>query len=106
MYDNNPDWRSYFGLIESLYQRHPVRIDIAGTVESIAQITKETLYTCYETFYHPGNMLLFVVGPVDPERIMSLVRENQANPLPRRGKSAGSSPKSRRRWPVRAMRFG
>lgn len=78
MYDDNPDWRSYFGLIESLFQQHPVRIDIAGTVESIAEITKDTLYTCYETFYHPGNMLLFVVGPVDPERIMTLVRENQA----------------------------
>jgi predicted Zn-dependent peptidase len=78
MYDDSPDWRSYFGLIEALYQRHPVRIDIAGTVESISQITKEWLYTCYETFYHPSNMLLFVVGPVDPEAIMKLVRENQA----------------------------
>ncbi|MBO2532197.1 Predicted Zn-dependent peptidase [Planifilum fulgidum] len=78
MYDDNPDWRAYFGLIESLYQRHPVRIDIAGTVESISRITKDALYTCYETFYHPGNMLLFVVGPVDPEKILDLVKENQA----------------------------
>lgn len=78
MYEDNPDWRSYFGLIESLYHRHPVRIDIAGTVESISQITKDTLYKCYETFYHPSNMLLFVVGPVDPEKIMALVKENQA----------------------------
>ncbi|MFC4077901.1 EF-P 5-aminopentanol modification-associated protein YfmH [Salinithrix halophila] len=78
MYDDNPDWRSYFGLIEAMYQNHPVRIDIAGTVESIAEITKETLYTCYETFYHPSNMLLFVVGPIDPEPIMELIRQNQA----------------------------
>src|SRR6478672_4091372 len=44
MYDDNPDWRLFFGLIENLYQEHPVRIDIAGTVESIAPITKDHLY--------------------------------------------------------------
>ncbi|SFS60044.1 EF-P 5-aminopentanol modification-associated protein YfmH [Marininema halotolerans] len=79
MYDDNPDWRSYFGLIEAMYNQHPVKIDIAGTVDSIAKITKDTLYTCYETFYHPSNMLLFVVGPIDQEKIMQLVRENQAS---------------------------
>jgi len=78
MYDDNPDWRSYFGLIEAMYQRHPVKIDIAGTVESIGKITKELLYTCYETFYHPSNMLLFVVGPFQPDRLLDLIRENQA----------------------------
>lgn len=78
MYDDNPDWRVYFGLIETMYRRHPVRIDIAGTVESIAEITKETLYRCYETFYHPSNMVLFVVGGIDHKRLMPLVRENQA----------------------------
>jgi predicted Zn-dependent peptidase len=78
MYRDNPDWRSYFGLIEALYQKHPVRIDIAGTVDSIAEITKDTLYECYHTFYHPSNMSLFVVGGVDPEEVMQLVRDNQA----------------------------
>jgi predicted Zn-dependent peptidase len=77
MYDDNPDWRSYFGLIEAMFQNHPVKIDIAGTVESIAKINKELLYTCYETFYHPSNMLLFVVGPIDPDKIMELIRKNQ-----------------------------
>ncbi|OYD09508.1 EF-P 5-aminopentanol modification-associated protein YfmH [Paludifilum halophilum] len=77
MYEDNPDWRSFFGLIDAMYEKHPVEIDIAGTVESIAEIDKETLYTCYETFYHPSNMLLFVVGPFDPEEIMDLIRKNQ-----------------------------
>ncbi|MCY8199263.1 insulinase family protein [Bacillus subtilis] len=77
MYDDNPDWRLYFGVIENMYKEHPVRIDIAGTVESISHITKDLLYECYETFYHPSNMLLFIVGPVDPEAIVSQVRENQ-----------------------------
>ena len=78
MYRDNPDWRVYFGLIESLYQRHPVHIDIAGTAESVRSITKELLYECYRTFYHPSNMMLFAVGGFDPEAIMELVRANQA----------------------------
>ncbi|AYC29300.1 EF-P 5-aminopentanol modification-associated protein YfmH [Paenisporosarcina cavernae] len=77
MYDDNPDWRLYFGTIENLYEKHPVKIDIAGTVESISHITAEHLYTCYNTFYHPSNMILFVVGAVDPEKMMSFIRENQ-----------------------------
>lgn len=71
MYADNPDWRVYFGLIEAMYAKHPVHIDIAGTIESIATITKETLYTCYNSFYHPSNMLLFVVGGVEPRRYSS-----------------------------------
>ncbi|MBA9024793.1 EF-P 5-aminopentanol modification-associated protein YfmH [Peribacillus huizhouensis] len=77
MYDDNPDWRLYFGTIENMYHNHPVKIDIAGTVETIAEITKDLLYECYETFYHPSNMLLFIVGPVEPEEIMEKIRNNQ-----------------------------
>lgn len=78
MYSDNPDWRVYYGLIENMYHDHPIKIDIAGTVESISHITKELLLDCYHTFYHPSNMLLFVIGPVDPEDIVSLVENNQA----------------------------
>lgn len=77
MYQDNADWRLYFGTIGNMYHNHPVKIDIAGTIESIDKITKDLLYECYETFYHPSNMLLFIVGPVDPNEIMSLIRENQ-----------------------------
>ncbi|RXT15177.1 pitrilysin family protein [Ammoniphilus sp. CFH 90114] len=78
MYDDNADWRVYFGLIQNMYHHHPVQIDIAGTIPSITEITKDMLYTCYETFYHPSNMLLFIVGAVEPKEILNLVRENQA----------------------------
>ncbi|MCU6707167.1 insulinase family protein [Paenibacillus sp. J5C_2022] len=78
MYRDNADWRVYFGLIDALYHHHPVHIDIAGTVDSIYQIDKETLYHCYETFYHPSNMLLFVVGGVEAEEVFRLVKSNQA----------------------------
>jgi len=77
MYQDNADWRSYFGLIEAMYKTHPIHIDIAGTIDSISQISQETLYACYNTFYHPNNMILFVVGGVDPNEIISLVRANQ-----------------------------
>lgn len=79
MYRDNADWRIYYGLIEALYSKHPIHIDIAGTVESISHITKETLYDCYRAFYHPANMVLFVVGGVEPEEILTLVKENQQN---------------------------
>ncbi|MGV2805953.1 peptidase M16, partial [Clostridium perfringens] len=68
----------YFGLIEAMYKVHPEHIDIAGTVESIGTMTKDDLYTCYNAFYHPSNMLLFVVGGVDPVETMNLIRSNQA----------------------------
>ncbi len=78
MYDDNPDWRLYFGAIQNLFENHPVKIDIAGTKESIAEITKDMLYECYHTFYHPSNMLLFIVGPVQVEEIMKQIKDNQA----------------------------
>ncbi|TYR77876.1 insulinase family protein [Rossellomorea vietnamensis] len=78
MYDDNADWRLYFGVIQNMYQNHPVKIDIAGTIESISHITKDMLYQCYETFYHPSNMLMFIVGAVEPEKIIKQVRENQS----------------------------
>ncbi|QPC46406.1 EF-P 5-aminopentanol modification-associated protein YfmH [Mangrovibacillus cuniculi] len=77
MYDDNPDWRLYFGMIDNMYHHHPVGIDIAGTVESISKVTDKLLYTCYNTFYHPSNMLFFVVGAVDPESMMTFIKENQ-----------------------------
>ena len=77
MYDDQPDWRLYFGAIENMYHTHPVKIDIAGTIESIDKITAEHLYTCYNTFYHPSNMLLFVVGAIDPAEMMAFIEDNQ-----------------------------
>lgn len=78
MYDDNPDWRVYRGLREALYHRHPVRIEIAGTVESIAEIDKDTLYRCYETFYHPENMAVVVAGGFDADAVMACIEANQA----------------------------
>lgn len=76
MYEDNPQWRLFFNLLGALYQKHPVRIDIAGTVESISKINKEVLYQCYRTFYHPSNMAIFVVGDVDAEQVLAQIENN------------------------------
>ncbi|GER65689.1 putative zinc protease YmfH [Weizmannia acidilactici] len=93
MYNDNPDWRLYYGVIENLYKNHPVKIDIAGTVESIAKITAEQLYECYRTFYHPSNMLLLAVGNVSPEEVISFLKKNQEK------KKYEKVPEIKRRFP-------
>lgn len=77
MYEDDPNWRMFFGILNNLYPTHPLHIDIGGTVESIDKITAQDLYTCYRTFYQPSNMVLFVVGKMEPEKLMKLIRENQ-----------------------------
>jgi predicted Zn-dependent peptidase len=76
MYQDNPNWKVFFNSLKSLYNEHPVKIDIAGTVDSIYEITKEDLYTCYNTFYVPNNMMVFVVGDVDIDETFSVVENN------------------------------
>ncbi|GFP20623.1 hypothetical protein HKBW3S03_02126, partial [Candidatus Hakubella thermalkaliphila] len=76
MYEDNAQWRIFFNLLAAMYQEYPVRVDIAGTVESIRKIDKDVLYKCYRTFYHPSNMALFVVGDVDPGRVLEQVEAN------------------------------
>lgn len=72
MYDDAAGWRVFFNLLKGLYASHPVRIDIAGTVESIAQIDAPLLYRCYHTFYHLSNMALCIAGNVSEEAILAL----------------------------------
>ncbi len=75
MYYDVPGWMSTFNLLKCLYKNHPVRIDIAGTVESISHITDRLLYDCYDTFYNLNNMALAVVGNVDVETVLSVCDE-------------------------------
>src|SRR5690625_2491340 len=79
MYDDQPDWQSFIGTVQGMFKHHPVKIDIAGTVESIHKITKEDLYTCYYTFYHPENMTLFLTGNFDGREMMELIEKNQSS---------------------------
>ncbi|KPI48181.1 EF-P 5-aminopentanol modification-associated protein YfmH [Clostridioides sp. GD02377] len=75
MYNDDPDWNVYFNCLKAMYVNYPARIDIAGTVDSIYKITKEELYKCYNTFYNPGNMALFVVGDLDVEKVVDVTKK-------------------------------
>ena len=75
MYEDNADSKVYEDLFSAMYRKHPVRVPIAGSEESIGNITAQTLYDCYRAFYHPGNMILTVVGDVDPEEVVRIARD-------------------------------
>lgn len=77
MYQEQPGYKIMFNTLRAMYDTHPIKVDIAGSVDSIYKITKDDLYLCYETFYHPSNMVLFVVGDVDPEQILNIVTEHE-----------------------------
>ncbi|HHU56421.1 MAG TPA: insulinase family protein [Acholeplasmataceae bacterium] len=77
MYLDRPSSRAHVGIMQNMFRESPIREDIVGTKESIAAINKEVLNKCYNTFYHPSNMMLMVVGNVDPEVIIKTVEENQ-----------------------------
>jgi len=72
---DNPDTRVFETLMQSMYENHPIREPILGTVDSIAKITAETLHQCHRAFYRPGNMVLCVVGDVDAQSIADIAGE-------------------------------
>ena len=84
MIQDNPDWKVFTNLMAALYQHHPIRLSVAGSVESIAQITPDTLYACHKAFYDPANMVLCVAGPVEAEQVCAIAREilpKEAGPI-------------------------
>ena len=74
MYDDDPGWRLYINALDCMYKNNAIKIDIAGTVESISKIDKDVLYKCYNTFYHPSNMLLVVCGNFEPEKMLEGIK--------------------------------
>jgi predicted Zn-dependent peptidase len=76
MYQDDAGWRSFFNLLGAFYKNNPVKLDIAGTVDSISKIDKNILYKCYNTFYHPSNMIILVVGDVQPNEVFKQVEKN------------------------------
>ena len=80
-YEDSADWVSYMGILGNLFREHPIRIDIAGTAETIAKIDVETLQSCHDRFYRPSNMHLFVAGDLDCEDLFRfLAGRSRARP--------------------------
>ena len=101
MCEDSPDYVVYDELMRCLYAHHPIREAVAGTVESIAAITPETLYRCHQIFYNPCNMALSVVGDVDPARVRDIAiellpTEGGEVPVSDYGAPEGMAPAARR----------
>lgn len=75
MYADDPDWRIYFGGLQALYRRHPLRIDIAGTAKTISGITAPLLRAIHRHYYHPANMALAAVSPMPVRETFEVVEE-------------------------------
>lgn len=72
MTNDEPGWRLFFNMLRGMYHAHPVKIDIAGSIESIAKIDADLLYRCYHTFYNLHNMVLSVAGNVKAEEVIAI----------------------------------
>ena len=75
MYDDDPSWKLYINAMNCMYKENPIKIDIAGTIESISEITPDVLYKCYNTFYHPSNMIMVVCGDFIPENLIEEIKK-------------------------------
>ncbi len=82
MYDDSPAWRVMFNMLGAMYHNHPVRIDIAGTTESIAKIDHALLYKCYNTFYNPANMFICVAGNIETEKVLKQIESGINTSIP------------------------
>ena len=78
MYLDDPDTVIYEKTLENCFSNHPMKNSIIGTIKSVRSITKEELYTCYNTFYHPSNMFIVVTGNVDPIETIKIIKKNQS----------------------------
>ena len=101
MTEDDPAWRVYSDLMQSLYARNPIRDCVVGSIESIAQITPEILYDCHRAFYVPSNMALCVAGPASPNDVLSaavdiLSGDRAPVPRPDYGEAESAAPVSAR----------
>lgn len=77
MYQDKPYTRLYEGITYNAFHNHPIKYPVIGTIESINKVTKDDLYTCYNTFYHPSNMFIVITGNVNPDKTMELIKEHE-----------------------------
>lgn len=76
MYDDDPEWQVFFNYLYAMYgEKHAITKDIAGTVDTIAKITPEVLYKCYNTFYDPSNMVICVAGDIDADKVLTKIKQ-------------------------------
>ncbi len=84
MYEDSAGWRVLFNMLGQMFEKHPVKIDIAGTCESIAKIDDKLLYECYNTFYDLSNMCLCIAGNVDTDKTLDIIEKNVKKSSPKK----------------------
>lgn len=89
LFEDNLEWVSFHTALKALYGQHPLAVDMAGTVESVAQIGRRSLEIFYRTYYRPKSMSIFLCGEVDPLVGRQLVQEIVDDLLPRAGGEGG-----------------
>ncbi len=77
MLNDKPYWFLYEKTIDNCFINHPIKYPVGGTVKTIKEITKEDLYKCYNTFYHPSNMFITISGNIDPVKTIEIIKNNQ-----------------------------
>ncbi len=77
MYQDKPFSRMYEGILYNTFINHPMKYPVIGTIDSVNSITKENLYDCYNTFYHPSNMFVVVTGNVNPKEVMKVITDHE-----------------------------
>lgn len=79
MYDDDPSWQLYINAMDCLYKENPIKIDIAGSIESISKINPDVLYKCYNTFYNPSNMVFVACGDFEPDELLREIKSRLIN---------------------------
>jgi predicted Zn-dependent peptidase len=75
-YEDDPEYMIFFNVIKNMYKDHPIKNDIGGTEDSVRNTTMEQLFKCYEAFYTPSNMMVYVAGDLEPEEVFSLIESS------------------------------
>lgn len=75
MYEDYPQWKVYLNALEAMYQEHPIKLDITGSIETISKINPDILYKCYQTFYTPSNMAMVICGDFKPEELIEEIKK-------------------------------
>ena len=89
LFEDNLEWVSFHTALKALYGQHPLAVDMAGTVESVAQIDLRSLEGFYKTYYRPEHIAIFLCGELDPLACCHLIQEIVDDLLPRAGPERG-----------------
>ncbi len=75
-HENDPEWWLSEAMMAATFQFHPYRNEVIGWKSDLRAITREELYTHYQTYYMPNNAVLVLVGDFQTDVIMQQVEQH------------------------------